>query len=189
MYREKMKKPGFWILAIALFAAHLFFRSQAHAETDGWREIYARSGECSISFPVLPQMVEQKLKLNHENLYLSYDVYLAPYREHAICLLLVALYPKELSAGSEATGLEGLMKGILNQHPDNQLVFADMSKLQGFPSINFMVQSGNHCFRAQAVMVKNRLFMIAMEGSKDHFEEAVFQRFLKSFKLTNLSDY
>ena len=123
MRREAIKKIGLWILTIALIAAHIFFRSQAHAEPTGWKEIYARTGDCRIAFPALPQMIEQKLKLNQEGMQLAYDVYLAPYSEHSICVLLVAQYPKAIPPGSEMLGLEGLLKGIINQHPDNRLVF------------------------------------------------------------------
>jgi hypothetical protein len=183
MRRESIKTIGLWLLTIMLIAAHIFFRSQAHAEQSGWKEIHTRSGECRISFPVLPQVIEQKLKLNHEGLHLTYDVYLAPYQEHSICLLLVAQYPKALPPGAEQLGLEGLLKGILNQHPENEMVFSEMIQLQGFPAINFMVQSGKNFFRGQAVMVGNKLYMIAMEGIKQKFEESTFQRFLKSFQL------
>lgn len=184
MRREAVKKIGLWMLVITLFAAHLFFRSQAHAEMGGWKEIYARTGDCRISFPVLPQIVEQKLKLNKDGLHLSYDVYLAPFSEHEVCLLLVAHYPKDLPTGAEMSGLEGLIKGILNQNVENKLIFAEKIELHGFPAINFMVQSGKNYFRAQAVMAQNRLYMIAMEGMRERFKEAVFQRFLKSFRLT-----
>ena len=52
MHREAIKKIGLWVLTIALFAAHLFFRSHAQAEPmNDWKEIYARSGDCRISFP------------------------------------------------------------------------------------------------------------------------------------------
>ena len=186
MRREAIKTIGLWILTIALIAAHIFFRSQAHAEPTGWKEIYARTGDCRIAFPVLPQMIEQKLKLNQEGMQLAYDVYLAPYSEHSICVLLIAQYPKAIPPGSEMVGLEGLLKGIINQHPDNRLVFSEMVQMQGFPALNFMVESGKNFFRAQAVMVGNKLYMIAMEGVKQRFEEVIFQRFLKSFHLTEL---
>jgi hypothetical protein len=183
MRREAIKKIGLWVLTIALIAAHIFFRSQAHAEQNGWKEIYTRNGDCRIAFPALPQMIEQKLKLNQEGSQLAYDVYLAPYSEHSICVLLVAQYPKPIPSGSEMLGLEGLLKGIINQHPENRLVFADMVQMQGFPALNFMVESGKNFFRGQAVMVGSKLYMIAMEGVKQRFEEPVFQRFLKSFHL------
>lgn len=183
MRREIVRKIGLWILTAALIAAHIFFRSQAHAADTSWKEVHARSGDCQISFPVIPQMVEQKLKVDNDGSEMHYDVYLAPYSEHAICLLLVAEYPKPLMPGSEMLGLEGLLKGILNQHPDNKLVFAKMGKFQGYPAINFLIQSGEHFFRGHAVMANSKLFMIAMEGVQKHFEESIFQKFLKSFQL------
>jgi hypothetical protein len=185
MRRETIHKIGLWILTIALIAAHIFFRSQAHAEQSDWKEIYARSGDCRIAFPTLPQMIEQKLKLNDEGLHLAYDVYLAPMNEHSICVLLVAQYPKAIASGSEMVGLQGLLKGILNQHPDNRVVFADMVHMHGYPALNFMVESGKNFFRGQAMMVGNKLYLIAMEGIKQRFEEAIFQRFLQSFHLTD----
>ena len=150
---------------------------------------YTRTGDCRIAFPTLPQMIEQKLKLNEEGLHLAYDVYLAPYSEHAICVLLVAQYPKPIPQGSEKIGLEGLLKGIVSQHPDNRLVFAKMVQMQGFPALNFKVESGKNFFRGQAVMVGSKLYMIAMEGVKQSFEESVFQRFLQSFHLTDPKDF
>jgi hypothetical protein len=185
MRREVVRKVGLWILTIALIAAHIFFRSQAHASELHWKSVQARSGDCQIAFPVMPQMVQQKLKVDQDGSEMHYDVYLAPYSEHAICLLLVAQYPKPLTPGSETLGLEGLLKGILNQHPDNKLVFAKLVNFEGYPAINFLVQSGEHFFRGHAVMANNKLFMIAIEGAQKHFEESIFQKFLKSFHLQN----
>jgi hypothetical protein len=184
MNRETVKKIGLWLLVIALSAAHVFFRSQAHAvPATPWKEIYSRSGDCRISFPVLPQMVQQNLKLNSAGMQMTYDIYLAPYKDHGICLLLVAQYPMELSPGHEKAGLEGLLKGIVGQHPENELIFSEFIEQQGIPAINFLVQSGKNYFRGQALMVGSKLYMIAMEGTKQHFEESVFQLFLKSFSL------
>ena len=49
--------------------------------------------------------------------------------------------------------------------------------------MNFLVQSGKSYFRGQALMVGNKLFLIAMEGRKGTLQEAIFTRFLKSFQL------
>lgn len=182
MSRETIKKISLWFLTFSLIAAHIFFRSQAHAEELSWKEIQVKAGDCRISFPENPQLIEQKLKLS-EGLFLNYDVYLAPIADHSVCLLLIAQYPKPLPAGTERIGLEGLLKGILNQHPDNQLLFSDMIQYQSFPALNFLVQSGKNYFRGQAVMVHNKLYLIAIEGMKERFEEKVFQSFLKSFKI------
>lgn len=181
-----MKTIGLWILTIVLIAAHIFFRSQAQADSPAtvvWQEISARSGDCQISFPTSPQVVEQQLQLGQEGLQLAYDVYLAPYQERAICLLLVATYPKSLTEHSEAEGLDGLLRGIVGQHPDNKLLFAERIRQQGFPALSFMVQSRESFFRGLAVMVGNKLYMVAMEGIGRDFDEGAFQKFLGSFRL------
>lgn len=185
MKKESAKKVGIWLLALALFMAHLFFRSVAHAEPVGssWQNVYAKSGDCLIAFPTPPQMVQQSLKLSESGQRLNYDVYLAPFEDKGVFLLLVATYPLPLSGGHEVAGLEGLLKGIVGHNPDNALVFANLIDFNGHPAINFLVQSGTSYFRGQALMVGNKLFLIAMEGRKGTMQENIFTRFAKSFQL------
>ena len=184
MNRQTVKKMSIWLLAIGLMVAHVIFRNHAEADTGAdWKEIHSRAGDCRISFPALPQMIQQGFDIDEKGGRLTYDVYVAPYQDKGLCLLLVAQYPTAIPAGQEVLGLEGLVRGIVNQHPENKLVFAELGEFGGYPALTFMVQSGKNYFRAQAVMVKAKLFMVAMEGRKQHFEENVFQRFLKSFSL------
>lgn len=185
MNRESTKKIGIWLLILSLFAIHVFCRSQVQAESiqSTWKEVYARSGDCRISFPALPQLFQQNLKLDEAGKQLSYDIYLAPYLDRGICLLLVAEYPTSLPKGQEIVGLEGLVKGIVSHHAENELIFAELIEMQGFPALNFLIRSGKNYFRGQALMVGNKLYMIAMEGRKQYFEENTFQSFLQSFQL------
>jgi len=186
MKKEIAKKIGIWMLAIALFAAHLFFRTVAHAETDsgpGWKQIFAKHGECKIAFPSPPQMIEQSFPLSDGVNHLKYDVYISPFEDKGVFLLLIATYPMPLTGGHEVAGLEGLIKGIVGHHPDNKLVFADLVSLFNYPAINFLVEGNTSYFRGQALMVGNKLFLIAMEGVKGNLDEPAYTRFLKSFKL------
>jgi hypothetical protein len=184
MSRQTIKKTSIWLLAIGLMIAHVFFRNQVEAGAIAdWKQIHSRAGDCRISFPVLPQMIQQGFDVDEKGGRLTYDVYVAPYQDKGLCLLLVAQYPTAIPAGQEVLGLEGLVRGIVSQHPENKLVFAELGEFEGYPALTFMVQSGKNYFRAQAVMVRSKLFMIAMEGRKQHFEENVFQHFLKSFSL------
>lgn len=184
MNKELTKKIGIWFLALALFMAHLLFRSVAHANEGGsWNQIYAKSGECAISFPVPPQLVQQSLKLSESGERLNYDVYLAPFEDKGVFLLLVATYPHALAGGHEVAGLEGLLKGIVGHHADNALVYSKLIDLNGRPAMDFLVQSGKSYFRGQALMVGNKLFLIAMEGRKGTMEEGTFAKFVKSFSL------
>jgi hypothetical protein len=183
MQTKATKKIGIWILALSLFMAHLLFRSAVHADTgSSWKQIYTKGGDCFISFPSPPQMLEQSLNLP-EGQKLFYDIYLAPFASKGVFLLLVATYPAPFSEGHEMAGVEGLLKGIVGHHPSNSLVFSEAIEIDGHPAMNFLVQSEQSYFRGQALMVGNKLFLIAMEGKKGSLEENVFIRFVKSFRV------
>jgi hypothetical protein len=185
MAQQTTKRVGIWILALSLFMAHLLFRGVAHADEGGaspWKTIYAKGGECTIAFPSAPQLVEQALNLP-EGQTLFYDVYLAPFENKGVFLFLVASYPATLSPGQENMGVEGLLKGIVGHRPDNKLIFANAIQIQGYTGTTFLVQSETHYFRGQALMVGNKLFLIAMEGKKEFAVEPLFLQFAKSFRL------
>ena len=186
MQRDKIKKLGIWLLAIFLFATHVLIRSAYAEETnlDQWKEIKSRTGDCKISFPSIPKMVQQTLNVSEAGHKLTYDVYLAPLNEKSLCLLLVATYPFPLKGGHEIAGLEGLLKGIVGHNPENQLIYANILEKRGRPLVDFLVQSNVSFFRGQALMIGNKLYLIAIEGKKGELDEQAFSRFSQSFALT-----
>ena len=184
MNKTVVKKIGIWFLALSLFGFHVLFRSVAHADTaPSWQKFFAKNGECHISFPSTPQVIQQTLPLADGVSRLSYDVYLAPHEDKGVYLLLVATYPSPLTGGHEVAGLEGLLNGIVNHNPENRLVFADLIDLLGHQAMDFLVEGSTSYFRGQALMVGNKLYLIAMEGHKGHLDEPAFKHFLKSFKI------
>lgn len=184
MNKTKIKTVGIWFLAFSLFAFHVLFRTAAHADEGmGWKQIFTKQGECNISFPSTPQMIQQSMPLADGVNRLKYDVYLAPHEDKGVFLLLVATYPMPISGGHDIAGLEGLLSGIVNHNPENQLVYADLTHLHGHPAMDFLVEGGKSYFRGQAMMVGNKLYLIAMEGLKGQLDEKAFTQFLQSFKL------
>jgi hypothetical protein len=128
-------------------------------------------------------MVQQSLKMTEDGLRLNYDVYLAPFEDKGVCLLLIAQYPLPIAPGHEMAGLEGLLNGIIGHNAENQLVFAKVIDLKGIPAVDFLVQSGTNYFRGLAFMSGNKLYLIAMEGKKGTLDEKTFGRFSSSFQL------
>ncbi len=184
MKTKTTKKAGIWIFILTLFMVHVFFRSNMHADEGAvWRETQAKDGECCIAFPTTPQLMSQAIDLP-EGEQLVYDVYLSPFDTKGVFLLLVATYPFSLNQAHEVAGVEGLLKGIIGHHPDNVLVFSELTEVGGQMAMNFLVQNGVNYFRGQAFMKGNKLFLIAMEGKKEFLEERTFLRFASSFRLT-----
>lgn len=179
-----LKKAGIWFLAFSLFAFHLLFRTVAHADAPSpVAPTFCQSGQCHISFPTEPQLIQQTVPLADGVNRLSYDVYLSPFEDRGVFLLLIATYPTPLTGGNEVAGLEGLLSGIVNHHPENRLIFANLMEMDGRPAMTFLVEGGGSYFRGQALMVGNKLYLIAMEGIKGKMDEKVYAKFLKSFKL------
>lgn len=195
MHSRTTKKIGAWCLVLALAAAQILFRSSLHAaeerynpsaNTDSWQQFRVKSGECLIGFPSRPTLVQQSLQLSEGNQKLYYDIYLAPFGDQGVFMLLIATYPNPMSGGHEIAGLEGLLKGIVGHHPDNKLIFANLLQYAEHPALNFLVQSTANYFRGQALMVGNKLYLIAMEGKKSTLNEDAFKKFLESFQLIDI---
>lgn len=174
-----MIKLKSWNLVIMM----MMFVSLIHGAESIWKQTYTKGGDCYIDFPSPPQMMQQSINVSEAGHKLLYDIYLAPFQNRGVFLLLIATYPGAVNTGNENIGLEGLVQGIVSHHQDNQLVFSDFVDFMGKPSISFLVQSGSNYFRGQAVMVGNKLYLIAMEGKKGELDETIFSRFMKSFKL------
>jgi hypothetical protein len=185
MKKEFVKKMGVWFFAIGLMLAQILFRSTAHAdESQTWNQYRAQDGACSIAFPSEPTLVQQALKIS-EGQILTYDIYLAPFEDKGVFMLLVAKYPQALPGGHEIAGLDGLLKGILGHNVENKLVFANLIDHAGHPAMNFLVHNLSNYFRGHAFMSGNKLYLIAMEGRKGDLDEKSFKRFLESFKITD----
>src|SRR5438105_4881926 len=103
-----IKKIGTCLFMLSLVAVHVLFRSTAHAETpDSWKQFFTQDGKCSIFFPDQPILVQQSLRIADGQV-LDYDIYLAPFEDKGVFMLLVATYPPTLPRGHEIAGLEGL---------------------------------------------------------------------------------
>ena len=184
MRKEAVKKLGIWFLAFSLLATHIFIQSVAHAdEGNSWNLTVSRTGDCRIHFPSRPQMVQQSFQVAEDGTRLNYDVYLAPFEDKGVCLLLIAQYPLPVVPGNELAGLEGLLNGIIGHSPDNALAFAKVIDVSGVPGVDFLVHSKSNYFRGMAFMIESRLYLIAMEGKKEFLIVTVCSRFSQSFHL------
>jgi hypothetical protein len=154
--------------------------------TEGWHKVQSRRGECSVFFPQIPEHKEHVVKVSESGDMLHYALYLAPFDAEGICLLLVATYPFVFEKGQEGLGLQGLVRGIVGQHPDNQLLFARPATIEGHSGIDFLVRGGVSYFRGQAVIIGHQMFLLAFEGRSQIVNEEGFQTFFQTFKIHSL---
>lgn len=158
------------------------------AQTNGqidWQDFSSTKNKCSMQFPKYPDHLSEKLRLPEEGFDLKYDAYVSAIDQKTVYLLLVAEYPDFVDESYARMSLEGFLSGILTRNPNNQLIFADLSLVEGHEALDFFIRTGGVYFKGRALMVKNSLYLMAMECEVQNYDEASFNTFVNSFRLNH----
>ena len=153
----------------------------------GWKEYHAKAGNCSLCMPAEPEHISEKMAMPNEGFELKYDAYISAADQQTVFMLLVAQYPEFVDEAYAQMSLEGFLNGILTHNPGNQLLFADLLLVDGHEALDFFIRTGNVYFKGRAVMVKNSLYLMAMECEIPHYDEVRYKNFVESFKLHTAS--
>jgi hypothetical protein len=149
----------------------------------GWKEYHAKAGNCSLFMPTEPEHISEKMAMPEEGFELKYDAYISAADQQTVFMLLVAQYPEFVDEAYAQMSLEGFLNGILTHSPGNQLLFADLLLVDGHEALDFFIRTGNVYFKGRAVMVKNSLYLMAMECEIPHYDEVRYKHFVDSFKI------
>jgi hypothetical protein len=114
---------------------------------------------------------------------LKYDAYISDHNKHSVYMLLIAQYPEHVDQSYAQASLEGFLNGILSYNPANQLIFADLTLVNGHEALDFFIRAGAVYFRGRAMLIKNSLYLMAMECEAPSYDESVYNHFVTSFSL------
>ena len=153
------------------------------ATPTGWKEFHSKPGNCSMMFPVEPEHISEKMTMPNEGFELKYDAYISAADQQAVFMLLIAQYPEFVDESYAQMSLEGFLNGILTHNPGNQLLFADLLLVDGHEALDFFIRTGNVYFKGRAVMVKNSMYLMAMECEIPKYDEVHYKHFVNSFKI------
>ncbi len=159
----------------------LFISSQLFAAE--WIDFYSVEGKCKINFPQKPHHVEQMIPIEESNLYLKYDVYLTHMEEGSIYMMVIAQYPTDIDPKNHRASLEGFINGIMNHKNKNKLISADFFEFQGHNALDFHVERLNRSFKGRAMIVANRLYLLAMEADDNSNLDINYKKYIESFAL------
>lgn len=147
-----------------------------------WKEFHATAGRCTLKFPNSPEHISEKMSVPEEGYDLKYDAYISSIDKKSVYMLLIAQYPEFVDQSLAQASLEGFLNGILSNNPGNQLLYADMLLVEGQPALDFFIRTGGIYFKGRAIMVKNQLFLMAMECEVQNYDEGRYNFFVSSFK-------
>jgi hypothetical protein len=148
-----------------------------------WKDFHSVSGRCTMLFPDNPQHISESMNVPEEGYSLKYDAYISQATPKMVYMLLIAQYPDFVDETYARMSLESFLNGILNHNPNNQLIFADLLLVDGHEALDFHIRSGAMYFKGRAMMVKNSLYLMAMECEIPSYDELLFNQFIGSFKL------
>lgn len=148
-----------------------------------WKEFHSVAGRCKMKFPNHPEHVTEKLSLSEEGYDLKYDAYISTSDKRTVYMLLIAQYPDFVDESYAQMSLEQFLNGILSHNPGNQLIFADLLLVNGHEALDFFIRTGSVYFKGRAMMVKNSLYLMAMECEMQTYDEGGFNTFINSFVL------
>lgn len=176
------------LMVTPLFAGGTIVKENKQLENvatakQNWQEFRTVCGKCKMLFPKNPDHVSEKMRLAQEGFELKYDAYISAADQQTIYLLLIAQYPEFVDESYARTSLESFLNGILTHNPNNQLIFADLSLVDGHEALDFFIRTGGVYFKGRALMVKNSLYLMAMECEVQNYDEASYNTFVTSFKL------
>jgi hypothetical protein len=148
-----------------------------------WEEFHSVAGSCSMLFPQYPEHISEKMSDGEEGYDLKYDAYIATADKKSVFMLLIAKYPDFVDESYAQVSLESFLNGLLTHNPANQLIFADLVLVGGREALDFFIRTGSVFFKGRAMMVKNSLYLMAVECEMQHYDELEYNRFIDSFKL------
>jgi hypothetical protein len=183
-----MKIMG-WMGGLLCLLSHITAESNgtpsvpAQTIPSGWKEFHSTPGNCSMIFPVEPEHVSETMVMPHEGFELKYDAYISAADQQTVFMLLIAQYPSFVDESFAQMSLEGFLNGVMTHNPNNQLLFADLLLVDGHEALDFFIRTGNVYFKGRAVMVKNSMYLMAMECEIPKYDEVRYKHFVNSFKI------
>jgi hypothetical protein len=156
--------------------------SSQEVDSQGWKDFHSVSGKCTLKFPSQPEHISEKMSVPEEGYDLKYDAYVSTQDKKSIYMLLIAEYPPFVDQSLAQVSLEGFLNGILANNPSNQLLYADLLLVDGQQALDFFIRTGGVYFKGRAIMVKNQLYLMAMECEVQSYNEGSYNYFVTSFK-------
>ena len=94
--------------------------------------------------------------------------------------IVVANLPQAIIKSKQKISLEGFLKGVLSGGPEKKLIYADKVKIKGKKALDFFIEGSGALFRGYVVVRGARIYLLAMESSKDNYDNRAYARFIGS---------
>jgi len=187
----KMKAPLTILSSLSLLMAPLSVnaaRSLSVAETsEAWKTFTSDQSGFSVDLPASPEHLKQKIDLPNTKISIEYDTFISEPSDSVVYVVSVWNYPADIDMSNPQDNLKDGFDGMLAALPGSKVIKSDMTDLQGFKALEFLVKNDDIFFQGKLLIVYNTLYQVFTVYKENVDMKKNYDQFSRSFKLLNPS--
>lgn len=151
----------------------------------GWKKFTSTESGFSIELPTTPDHLEQKIEIPQSDLSIGYDTFLSEPSESVVFVISVWNYPAEVDMSKPEVNLQDGFGGMLSALPGSQVESMQMTEVDGFKALEFLVKNDEIYFQGKLILVYNTLYQVFSVYKVGDAIDKDYTKFIESFKLIN----
>ena len=151
----------------------------------GWKTFTSTESGFSVELPTIPDHLEQKIDIPQSDLSIGYDTFLSEPSESVVYVISVWNYPSVVDMSKPEVNLQDGFGGMLSALPGSQVQSMQMTEVDGFKAIEFLVKSDEIYFQGKLILVYNTLYQVFSVYKDGEATSKDYTKFIDSFKLIN----
>lgn len=148
-----------------------------------WSRFTSNESGFSVELPSKPEHIQQTIDIPKSDLKISYDTFISEPNESAVYVVSVWNYPAEIDMSKPEVNLQDGFGGMLAALPGSEVLNMQMTEVQGFKALEFLVKNEDIYFQGKLILVYNTLYQVftVYKGSQAMGDS--YKRFINSFQL------
>lgn len=148
-----------------------------------WKNYSFANSGFSVDLPKKPENVQQSIEVPKSNLKINYETYLSEPNDNIVYVISVWNYPSEIDMSKPEVNLKEGFGGMLSALPGSEVVKQEMTEVDGFNALEFLVKNQDIYFQGKLLLVHNTLYQIFTVYKNTEDMKSNYPRFINSFKL------
>lgn len=155
------------------------------ATTQDWVKFSSEESGFAIELPKQPEHVTQQITIPKTDLTISYDTYVSEPSDSIVYVTSVWRYPTQIDMSNPEANLKDGFAGMLQALPGSKVISNNMTEINGFKALEFLVKNEDIYFQGKLILVYNTLYQVftVYKESAEPIMKTDYKHFINSFKL------
>jgi hypothetical protein len=152
-------------------------------EEQTWSTFTSKESGFSVDLPKKPEHVHQTIKVPKSEVTIDYDTYVSEPDDSVVYVVSVWNYPAEIDMSKPEVNLQDGFSGMISALPGSKVVNMQMTDVEGYKALEFLVQYEDIFFQGRLILVYNTLYQVFTVYKKSVEMAQNYDHFINSFQL------